>query len=47
MGGCAEATREKGGGIQMDIQGEACSKPKHGEVQGMIHGKGVFKEGGY
>ena len=23
MGGCPEATREKGGGIQMDLQGEA------------------------
>ena len=26
MGGRAEATREKGGGIQMDLQGEACSR---------------------
>ena len=47
MGGCAEATREKGGGIQMDLQGEACSRRKRGEVQGTLRGKGVFTEGGY
>ena len=47
MGGCAEATREKGGGIQMDLQGEACSRRKRGEVQSALRGKRVFTEGGY
>ena len=46
-GSFAEAIREKGGGIQMDLQGEACNRKKHGEVQGTLHGKGVFIEGGY
>ena len=40
------ATREKGGVIQMDLQGEACSRRKRGEVQGALRGKGVFIEGG-
>ena len=26
MGGCVEATREKGDGIQMDLLGEACNR---------------------
>ena len=37
----------KDGGIQMDLQGEACSRLKRGEVHGVLHGKGVFTEGGY
>ena len=43
MGGCLEATREKNGGIQMDLQGEACSKRKRGEVQGVLHGVAVAR----
>ena len=35
MGGCAEGTRKKVGGIQMDLQGEACSRRKRGEAQGI------------
>ena len=46
MGGCAETTREKGGGIQMDLQGEACSRRKRGEVQGALCGKGVSQKEG-
>ena len=47
MGGCAEATRKICGGIQIDLKGEACSRRKRGEVQGVLHGKGVFIEGGH
>ena len=45
MRGCAEATREKGGVIQMYLQGETCNRHKDGEVQGILHGKGDFIEG--
>ena len=47
MGGCAEATREKGGGIHMDLQGEACSIWKCRELIGVLRGKWVFTEGVY
>ena len=46
MGGCVEAKREKGGGIQMDLQGEACSRWKHGKVQGVLRGKGFSQKEG-
>ena len=46
MGGCVEATREKGGGIKMDLPGEACSRRKHGEVQGALLGKGFSQKEG-
>ena len=47
MGGYAEAKREKGGGIQMDLEAEACSRRKRGEVQGVLRGEGIFTEGRY
>ena len=46
MGGCVDATREKGGGIQMDLQGEACSRRKRGEVQGVLRGEGISQKEG-
>ena len=45
MGGCAKATSEKNGVIQMYLQGEAYNIHKHEEVQGMLHGKQYFIEG--
>jgi hypothetical protein len=40
--GGAQAGRQEGGLIQVDLEGQACSRWKRGQVQSPLRGQGVF-----